>query len=283
MNDSIPCLLDTNAIVKYYHTEVGSNIVQYLFDKSPSAQINIINLHIPEVVSVFHKLHAKSLITGQARDAAIDTFLKDVSNERILPYTCDGDDFDEIHNNFYTVYKIPPPVKKKRYFQFLGGWISELKDIADTLDVGMLTIMREIKDSIGESYLFSSDGHVIKIAEAMGLPILNPERMSYDDIPTSINKRRSPRKKINLKVKCQEPETFTTILSTNTIDLCFSGACINYNKKVDVGKKIVLKISDHKDKHSEATQDAEVVWAELGRRKIGVRFIEPITAARFYV
>ena len=103
--------------------------------------------------------------------------------------------------------------------------------------------------------------------------------MNLNTLPMDIDNRKTRRHLRNLRVICKEPETLTTINSTNTVDICYSGACINYHKPINVGKKMILKIAEHNDVGLPVEQNSEVVWANNNR--IGVKFSEPFTAAAF--
>ena len=125
---SIDCLLDTNSIVKYYHNELGSNIIKYLFDKSPTASINIFNLHVAEVMSTFYKLRVKKILkSDEDRDKLIGTFLQDIRNNKIKVYDFRTEHLKDTERVLQKVYTISPPVRNKRkYIPFLGSFISEL-------------------------------------------------------------------------------------------------------------------------------------------------------------
>lgn len=274
MHNAIPCLLDSNSIVKNYSTESGSDKIQYLFDESPSAQINIVNFHIPEVVSVFHKLHAKKMLTDNERDIIIDTFLKDIRDNLIMPYLCKDSHFEEIYKNLYTSYSTPVPKKRLKYFEFLGRWAVEGKEIADTLDIAMLTMMQEIKGIVGESYLFTSDGHVKAIAKKMNLVVLDPEKMSFKDMPFSLDKRCLERRKdIRAHALCYDLASSNLIASRHALDISPSGARINLGKKLAERDSILVKLVKAGDKSTSFEIKCDVVWST--KKELGVRFIEP--------
>ena len=88
---SIDCLLDTNAIIKRYHTEAGTEIIDYIFDKSPAAVINLLNIQVAETIKTFYNLRNQNKIQNDdIRDTLVDTFLKDIytanSNGKIILY-----------------------------------------------------------------------------------------------------------------------------------------------------------------------------------------------------
>jgi len=243
MNDIIPCLFDTNAIIKYYHDiEKGAGIVKYLFDSSQTLQINITDLHILEVIGVFHSVCKRKEINEDERDKSIDTFLGDVRDRRILPYEFTPNHIPNFFNISYTAFSIDPPkTKKKIWIPFTSGWATKLKDVADSNDIAMLTIMKEIQNTVGESYLFTSDGHVKKIAQAMRLLVLDVEEMSFDDIPFSLDNRGDKRKKIDIKAICHDYDNGAPLGSKRTVDISNTGACILFDKPLEVGKLISIQ------------------------------------------
>ena len=96
---TVDCLFDTSAIVKRYHGETGTKIVDYLF-KSPKVTISLPNIQVVEVIKVFYKLQSENKINDVARDAAIDTFLKDISSGKIYLY-----DFAKRHLTDMGIYQ----------------------------------------------------------------------------------------------------------------------------------------------------------------------------------
>lgn len=277
MNEIIDCLFDTNAIVKYWHeSEEGADKVKYLFDSCPTAQLNICNSHIPEVVSVFHKLRLKNEIkTDDDRDKAIDTFLKMIPDQRIMPYKYDEKKHQKrMYEILKLSYTIPPPLKRVSYIYFLHGYVHVLKDLADIFDIHMLTIMEEIKSIVGESYLVTSDSHVIALARALNLPYLNPEQLEWNQLPPSLCRRGGVQRKIvKLKVVCRDCDTNNALPTTKTIDISRFGARIEI-PNLPKGKNVQLYISDVIDDYEVDKIHGKVVRSTTTYS--GVRFDRPL-------
>jgi len=229
MREPIPCLLDADTVIKYYIDFRGSEIVKYLFDESPTARIYVTSVQVAEVISIFYKSCRLGAFSETERKEYIDTFLKDIKENKIIVY-----DYVREHLLDFKVYETithirPPNLKPERvYIPEFGGYVSELKDIADTGDTIMLMIMREahlITDK--KCYLFSSDGHVLRVADALGLKAFNPLGMTFNDLPQDLDKRLHKRKKTSLQVICKDCNNESVSLgSTRTIDICEGGVCI---------------------------------------------------------
>lgn len=275
---SIDCLLDTNSIVKYYHNELGSNIVQYIFDKSLCININILNLHVAEVMSTFYKLRVKNILkSNEQRDKLIATFLLDIRNNKIKVYDFRTEHLKDTERVLQKVYTIPPPVKSKRkYIPFLGGFITELKDFADVMDSLLLVAMCEIQYLIGESYLFTSDGHVLEVAKSLNLATINPETTSINCLPPSLDRRRGKRNSVEVKAVCLDSETALNLGSTRTVDLCESGVCLAaLNSNVEIGKLINLKLSSFNNPTRNIEVQGDIIWKD--ERGLGIRFLQSIS------
>ena len=203
------CLFDTNAIVKRYHPEEGSEIVDYLFDKSPRITINLTTPQVVEVLSVFYKLRADGKITEDERVTATDTFLKDISLGKIYLY-----DFAKRHLTDTDIYK---PIAEFKPIKFTyidkktGKKRTGKKFRPNTADSLMLLIMREIKIHIetagDEAYLVTSDEPVIKIAEGLKIKVINPEKTSKSKLPRTLDIREHIRRPLNAKAVFHDLET----------------------------------------------------------------------------
>ena len=179
---SVDCLLDTNSIVKHYHTEDGSDVVNYLFDRCPDCIINLTNIQVAEVIKTLYKLRSQNIIKDDTiRDHFIHTFLKDIddgtNNGRIKLY-----DFATYHLKDEDVYlpTVQIPLPKRFVWNYKKGrLVKQNKKRADTIDTLMLMIMRDIASHTTESYLVTSDEHVLLIAQSLNLPIIDPEQYTF--------------------------------------------------------------------------------------------------------
>lgn len=229
MREQIPCILDANTVIKYYIDLPGSDIVKYLIDESPPALIYVTSVQVAEVISVFYKFCREGAFSEDTRTEYIDTFLTDIKEREIIVY-----DFVREHILDFPVYEAitktkPPNLRPERVFiPEFGGFVNELKDIADTGDAIMLLVMREAHLMADKKcYLFTSDGHVLRVADILGLKAYNPVVMTRDDIPPELDRREHKRRKSSLQVICKDCNNDAISFgSTRTIDICEGGVCI---------------------------------------------------------
>lgn len=275
----VPCLLDANTIIKYYINLPGSEVVKYLFDRSPSAEINITNVQVAEVISVFYKFHRTGVITSDLQlEEFKDTFFNDIKIGKITRFA-----FVDEHILDFDVYRIisdvPPPGKKTIYEKHFGGYIQLLKDLADTGDAIMLMIMREINFlAEGQCYLFTSDGHVKKVAAALSLNVIDPENIEVKKLPFALtNQRAQLRYTIDsICVVCSDTADEKRCLgSSSTIDISEAGMRIRGNSNMMHGRKIVFKLSPYNDRGLIVPTEGEVVWNT--RQEAGVLFRFPLS------
>ena len=88
----VQCLLDSDAVLKYYIDLPGSEVVRYLFDRSPSAAINVPTTQLMEVVAFFYKLRTLKIIpTDEKLEDFKRTFFNDIKRGKILAYEFAGE------------------------------------------------------------------------------------------------------------------------------------------------------------------------------------------------
>ncbi len=274
----VDCLFDTNAIVKRYHTESGTDVIDYLIDKSPSATINLLNIQVAETIKTFYNLRARGIFkSDEIRDTLIDTFLKDIydasSRGKVRLY-----DFANEHLKDMAVYgpvmKIPRPTHKLQ--QFAG----KKKERADTIDVLMLAAMREIHLLTEESYLVTSDEHVLAIAKHFGLRTIDPEKTTIDRLPESLDVRQHKRNKIQIKVICRDSVNNDPLGSTTSIDLCESGVRVRFLDSLTHERRVSLKLSPLRSGDPTIETSGEVCWAKKPNN--GIRFTSPIPSDQYF-
>jgi len=276
----IHCLLDANSIIKHYVNLPGSDIINYLFDRSPAAVINISNVQIAEVVSLFYRFQREGIISSdKEREEFKDTFFNDIRVSKVTRYA-----FVDEHLLDFDVYdkitSTPPPVKKPilTFISKFGGFVKELKDIADTGDAIMLMIMREINFiADGNCYLVTCDGHVLKIAETLKLKVINPENTKINNIPQCLDIRKYRR--INspvLKVICKDCVTKEPLCSTSTLDVCEGGICVRRHSNFTDGRSIEIKLSPISRDNPTVELRGQVIrsnnWSNV------IRFVEPMSS-----
>lgn len=272
---SVDCLLDTNSIVKRYHTESGTEVIDYLFDKTPATIINFLNLQVVEVIKTFHNLRAKNKIkSDETLKTLIDTFLKEIddskNNGKIRLYEFASEHLKDL-DVYEPIYKIPLP---KFSFWRGGRIIQQNKRRADTIDALMLIIMREIHFHTQECYLVTSDEHVLDIARSFNLRTINPETIKIKDIPKSLDARKEERVNRQIKVVCFDPINKQPLGSTSSMDICKNGLCVRSLANLTQGRNIAFKISPINKESPTIENIGQVVWCN--KRSTGVRFDTPI-------
>ena len=127
--DKIECLFDANSLIKYYVNLPGANVVRYLVDKSPNININITNVQVAELISVFYKMHRENIITSEEElEQYKDTFFNDIKKGLFNCYDYVTDhllDFEV----FETISSTKPAQKKsiKSFYTCLWGICGSFK------------------------------------------------------------------------------------------------------------------------------------------------------------
>lgn len=278
---SVYCLLDTNSIVKRYHTESGTEIVDYLFDRSPAAIIYLPNTQVVEVIKIFYGLRVENKIkTDEIRDTIIDTFLKEIdngiNNGKIKLYDLANEHLKDL-GVYEPIFKIPRPVY---YVRSNTGKLKIIKKKrSDTIDAIMLLIMREVhylaEIMKEEAYLVTSDEHVLEVAKSLKLKTLNPENQKINNIPLSLDGRRYKREQYpSFKVICNDCSTDQPLGSTSTVDFCEGGICVRRHQNFIPGKNIKVKISNFNTDRNIIERTGEIIWSKDW--KSAIKFSESI-------
>lgn len=279
----IDCLLDTNSIVKIYVRIKGYETVKYLFEKSPTAVINIANTQIVETISIFYKFRREGgFSSDEERDTYVDTFLKDIDRGKIKTY-----DFAEEHIKDFEVYQkitqIRPPNNKpaKIFVPEWDGYYQELKAPADGIDTIMLLIMREMHLMTNkEAYLVSSDGHVKEVAKAFQLRIIDPELTPIERLPVQLLLLRDKRISVNLRTICVDCDSALQMDTAKAINICQGGLCLETKKPLVIGKRIDIKRLIGYDGFNKAENiSAKVVWSDSRKCRAGLQFLTPLVSS----
>jgi hypothetical protein len=276
---TIDCLFDTNAIIKRYHGERGTKIVDYLFEKSRRININLLAIQVAEVIKAFYKLRSDNKITtDEARDIAIHSFLKDIDTgdgagkiklyDFVRRHLLDMDVYGPITNvatKFIEVWN--PELKKK-----------ELKPKArpNTVDTIMLILMREIKivnEGYGlKSYLVTSDEYMIDVAQSFGIFIVNPEAESIATLPSDLDIREHKRHKLQLRAICKDSQTGQSLGTTSTVDICEKGLSVRQLVNLTQGRMVNFRLEAFDGSRTPFETCGEICWFGPGR--CGVKLTE---------
>lgn len=252
---SIDCLFDTNSLLKRYIPETGTDVVDYLFDKSPTAVINIPNIQIIEVIKAFHKLRFTGEIkTDLDREKVIDTFLNDIKFGKIKIY-----DFSNEHLKDFDIYEpltsIQPDHGKRR---------------ANTVDAILLIIMREMHLMTGEEvYLVCADDHVLDVAAHFKLKTINPLRSSIANIPACLDKRH---KRVQNQVRAilRELTDNECLGSGCTVNISQGGMAMRRQSRLTPGKAVGLTLTHISKDDNTCEASGEVIWAD--KSGAGIKF-----------
>ncbi len=279
---SVDCLFDTNSIIKRYHGERGTRIVDYLFN-SPKVRINLLNIQVIEVIKAFHKIRKDNRIADdQARDSLIDTFLKDIDtgdgSRKIKLY-----DFSNEHLKDMGIYCPITDIEPKTievWDKKLKKKVTKQKRRANTVDAIMLIVMREVKfinESYGlESYLVACDEHVIDVAQSLGISLINPEKVSIGSLPASLDIRDYKRHSKRLKVICTDLKTGQSLGSTSTVDICGAGLKVHHLGNLTQGRMVNFRLEVFDGPCAPLETRGEICWLRPGY--CGVKLTELIPA-----
>jgi predicted nucleic acid-binding protein len=275
----VDCLFDTNAILKRYHGERGTKIVDYLFEKSRRIRINLLTIQVVEVIKAFYKLRSDNkLPDDQTRNTYVDTFLKDIEAGKITLY-----DFAKIHLRDMDVYQPladAKPINIDVWDPQTQTKVKKAKPRPNAIDAIMLIVMREIKflnELYGiESYLVTSDEPVIEVAQSLGIHIIDPENASIANLPVSLDMREHKRYRLNLKVVCKDPQTSQPLGSTSSMDVSDMGLKIRALQSLTIGRTVNMRLESLSGSRTTAEAVGTVCWSESNR--CGVRLIEPLSA-----
>ena len=271
----VDCLFDTSAIVKQYHGERGTKIVDYLF-KSPKVTISLATIQVVEVIKTFYKKRAENEIDDTARDVAVDTFLKDISTGKIYLY-----DFAKRHLTDMGIYQPISdyrPMEVTYYDKKTGETKKRTKPRPNTADTIVLIIMREIKIlnewAGAEAYLIASDEPIIKVAEALGIKVINPEQVSIAMLPPSLDIREHIRRPFNIKAVFHDSATKQPLGSSTSENISEMGVKVRSLQGLTPQRIVNIRLEASNKTIRETW--GEVKWQNQDEDCCGIRLAEPI-------
>jgi len=274
---TVDCLFDTSAIVKQYHGETGTKIVDYLF-KSPKVTISLLTVQVVEVIKTFYKLRSENKIDDTARDVAIDTFLKDISIGKIYLY-----DFAKRHLTDMGIYQPIADYKPEEisfYNKKTGKTEKRTKPRPNTADALALIIMREIKylnECAGaEAYLIASDEPIIKVAEALGIKVINPEQASISTLPPSVDMREHRRLALNARAIFKDYATSQPLGSSKSEDISAMGIKVHHLLQLTPKRLVSFRLESFNENKTIKETWGEVQWQSASH--CGLRLAESLPA-----
>jgi len=164
------CVLDASALIKKYHKENGSEIVEATFEHSDTA-IHLLNVAIPEVIGTFFRWQLKGKLTPTKRNQLKKIFLEDVKSYKIVIHNINDRNIVETDNVWETSIAVPAP----HYYD--ANSKRKEKPRVGPIDVLVLSVCQELKTSYKMAFLFSSDEHMLKVGEKLGISTHDPEKI----------------------------------------------------------------------------------------------------------
>ena len=266
------CLFDTNALIKYYVPLPGSDIVKYLIDKNSRIISNIANVQIAEMISLFYKFRTNGILSSDEHVVQLThTFLNDIKTKRVLTY-----DFVNEHLLDFAVYKKSASVKapdvKLAFSKRFGNVIKGTKDEADTADIILLLIMREMNLlSERRAYLVTCDAHVKAIARELELQVLDPEKDSMSSLPAELDIRQDKRATIALKALCSYDDEENHLPLMRTLDVSENGMCLEVKEPLEVDRTVSIKLAASDNYYNTQEVEGNVLWSHSNRAGIQTR------------
>lgn len=164
---------DTSALVKKYHQEAGTNIVDTIFQQD-DREIYVSNLVIPEVLCVFYKLcYTTKEISKSELEELIRGFYQDIDRGAILLYPVTSEHIAKSEEIIEDMQKVRFPRGKR----------------PSPLDILILSSAEDFLSSFPDFKFVSSDRSLNEISRKRGVTnILNPEIFTDQDFLRQIGK-----------------------------------------------------------------------------------------------
>jgi predicted nucleic acid-binding protein len=176
-------ILDASSLAKKYRKETGWDVIQSLFRRRNDCTLHILNITIPEIVGAFVRWELKNEINKGDWRILKELFINDINNYQLVIHNI-------THRNIVKtddVWEVSMPVKPTQYQQTIKCNHCE-NEIATTQrkprvgpnDVMVLSVGIELKIIYGFNnvYLFSSDNHMLKVANKLKIKTCDPEAVS---------------------------------------------------------------------------------------------------------
>jgi predicted nucleic acid-binding protein len=158
--------LDTSALVKHYHTEAGTAIVQRIFDAlkvEESSRIAISSLIISEAVSVINRKYNRGEISLETARAAQASLIKESRRMIMGP-------LDDL-----IVYQS---------MSYVTRYNLNASDALYLYQCIWLQHVLRLQDETNDMILVTADGNLLRAARSEGLLTVNPETATADDALT---------------------------------------------------------------------------------------------------
>lgn len=154
------CLLDTSSLIKRYHQEQGTSIINQLFERK-NCFLNIINLTIPEVIQTFYTFHRKREIDTSKREELKEIFKKDIYDYILYVHNISDRNITDIDRIFEVSFQISPKGRTP----------------ISVIDALVISMTLGIQKHFGSAYLFTSDWHMKQVSSKLGIQVKDPQEM----------------------------------------------------------------------------------------------------------
>jgi len=157
---------DTSALIKKYHEESGTKIVEKIFEQK-DREIYASNLVIPEIICGFYKYcHTRNEISKPELKELLQGFYQDIDKGAILLYPITSEH----------VFKSEEIIEGMQKVRFPGG------TRPSPMDILILSSAEDFLSSFPDFKFVSSDRSLNEISKKRGVTnILNPEMLTDRD------------------------------------------------------------------------------------------------------
>lgn len=164
------CVIDTSALLKRYRQEQGSKIIDKLFNHEDCAR-HVLNVTIAEVMGAFFRWRLKGQLGTSDRKLKElrQLFKRDCQKNQLVIHNIHRDNISRANHIYDISYDIPAPTYRDEQGKLCK------KERISPVDVLILSVCQEIKNSYKEAFLFSADVHMAKVAEELKISTCNPE------------------------------------------------------------------------------------------------------------
>jgi len=174
-------VLDASSLAKKYRQETGWEIIQSLF-RSKECALHILNVTIPEIVGAFVRWELKGEIKKGRWKELKNLFTADIKNYRVVIHNITDRNIIRTDD----VWEISMPInpaqsheEEKIKCPHCGKEITTYrrKPRISPIDVMVISVGLELKTIYGYNnvYLFTSDNHMLKVADRLKIKTCDPE------------------------------------------------------------------------------------------------------------
>ncbi len=174
-------ILDASTLAKKYRRETGWDVVQSIFRRK-DCTLHALNITIPEVVGVFVRWQLEGQIQEGDWEELKNLFISDINNYQIVIHNITHRNIIETDDVWKTSMPIKPTrlrdeetIKCPECNNEIS--LSRRKPRIGPVDVMVLSAGLELKKiyDYGNVYLFTSDSHMLKVANRLKIKTCDPE------------------------------------------------------------------------------------------------------------